>query len=47
MIDSKALAEFFGSATLLLAVVGSSFMAEQLTKDSAIALLINAMVTAA
>jgi glycerol uptake facilitator-like aquaporin len=47
MIDSKALAEFFGSATLLLAVVGSSFMAAQLTEDSAIALLINAMVTAA
>jgi glycerol uptake facilitator-like aquaporin len=47
MIDSKALAEFFGTATLLLAVVGSSFMAERLTQDSALALLINATVTAA
>ncbi|NDE50217.1 MAG: hypothetical protein EB014_03980, partial [Actinobacteria bacterium] len=46
MIDSKALAEFFGTATLLLAVVGSSFMAERLTQDSALALLINATVTA-
>lgn len=47
MIDSKALAEFFGTATLLLAVVGSSFMAERLTQDAALALLINATVTAA
>ena len=47
MIDSKALAEFFGTATLLLAVVGSSFMAERLTQDSALALFINATVTAA
>ena len=47
MIDSKALAEFFGTATLLLAVVGSSFMAERLTQDRALALLINATVTAA
>jgi glycerol uptake facilitator-like aquaporin len=47
MIDSKALAEFFGTATLLLAVVGSSFMAERLTQDGALALLINATVTAA
>ena len=46
MIDKKALAEFFGTATLLLAVVGSSFMAERLTQDSALALLINASVTA-
>jgi glycerol uptake facilitator-like aquaporin len=47
MIGSKALAEFFGTATLLLAVVGSSFMAERLTQDAALALLINATVTAA
>ena len=47
MIGSKALAEFFGTATLLLAVVGSSFMAERLTQDRALALLINATVTAA
>ena len=47
MIGSKALAELFGTATLLLAVVGSSFMAERLTQDAALALLINATVTAA
>jgi glycerol uptake facilitator-like aquaporin len=47
VIDSKALAEFFGTATLLLAVVGSSFMAERLTQDSALALFINATATAA
>lgn len=39
--------EFFGSATLLIAVVGSSFMAAQLTDDRALSLLINAAVTAA
>jgi len=40
-------AELVGTATLLIAVVGSSFMASQLTSDSAIALLVNAAVTAA
>jgi glycerol uptake facilitator-like aquaporin len=40
-------AELFGTATLLIAVVGSSFMASQLTSDRAIALLVNAAVTAA
>jgi arsenate reductase len=39
--------EFFGSAILLIAVVGSSFMAAQLTNDRALSLLINAAVTAA
>lgn len=39
--------EFFGSAVLLVAVVGSSFMAKQLTDDRALSLLINAAVTAA
>ena len=39
--------EFFGTATLLVGVVGSSFMAANLTEDKALALLINATVTAA
>ena len=39
--------EFFGTATLLVGVVGSSFMATNLTGDKALALLINAAVTAA
>jgi len=39
--------EFFGTATLLIGVVGSSFMATNLTADKALALLINAAVTAA
>ena len=39
--------EFFGTATLLAGVVGSSFMAANLTEDKALALLINAAVTAA
>ncbi len=41
------LAELIGSAVLLLAVVGSSYMAADLTDDQALALLINALVTAA
>lgn len=44
---NKYLAEFVGTATLLIAVVGSSFMAEDLTQDKALALTINALVTAA
>lgn len=44
---SKFLAEFSGGTALLLSVVGSSFMAAQLTTDAALALLINALVTAA
>ena len=47
MIKSKLLSEFLGTATLLIAVVGSSFMAADLTTDKALALLINAAVTAA
>jgi glycerol uptake facilitator-like aquaporin len=43
----KLVAELVGTAALLIAVVGSSFMANQLTTDRAIALLINAAVTAA
>lgn len=46
-MSGKFLAEFCGSAALLISVVGSSFMAAQLTDDAAIALLINALVTAA
>jgi glycerol uptake facilitator-like aquaporin len=43
----KLIAELAGTAALLIAVVGSSFMANRLTTDAAIALLINAAVTAA
>ncbi len=43
----KFFAELVGTAALLIAVVGSSFMANQLTTDGAIALLVNAAVTAA
>ncbi len=43
----KLVAELVGTAALLIAVVGSSFMANQLTTDRAIALLVNAAVTAA
>ncbi|NDE55091.1 MAG: hypothetical protein EB069_11110, partial [Actinobacteria bacterium] len=39
--------EFIGTAVLLIAVVGSSFMASYLKADSALGLLINAAVTAA
>ncbi|MEY3254170.1 MAG: hypothetical protein RJA01_176 [Actinomycetota bacterium] len=42
----KLLAELVGTATLLISVVGSSFMAAQLTSDRAVALLVNAAVTA-
>lgn len=47
MIINRLIAEFLGTATLLVAVVGSSFMADQLSQDEALALLINALVTAA
>jgi glycerol uptake facilitator-like aquaporin len=46
-VRSKLASEFFGTAVLLIAVVGSSFMAANLTSDKALALLINAAVTAA
>ena len=39
--------EFIGTAVLLIAVVGSSFMATYLKAESALGLLINAAVTAA
>ncbi|MBU3692173.1 MAG: aquaporin family protein [Candidatus Nanopelagicaceae bacterium] len=47
MKKEKLTAELVGTASLLIAVVGSSFMANRLTSDRAIALLINAAVTAA
>jgi len=47
VIINRFIAEFLGTATLLVAVVGSSFMADQLSQDEALALLINALVTAA
>jgi len=46
-VRSKLASEFFGTAVLLIAVVGSSFMGANLTSDKALALLINAAVTAA
>ena len=46
-MKSKLASEFFGTAVLLIAVVGSSFMGANLTSDNALALLINAAVTAA
>lgn len=42
----KYLFEFLGTALLLIAVVGSSFMAGNLTDDNGLALLINAATTA-
>ena len=47
MMRSKLVSEFLGTAVLLISVVGSSFMAANLTSDKALALLINAAVTAA
>ena len=47
MIINRFIAEFLGTATNKVAVVGSSFMADQLSQDEALALLINALVTAA
>lgn len=47
MTPQKFLAEFTGTAALLVSVVGSSFMAAKLTDDNAVALLANALVTAA
>lgn len=47
MTPQKFLAEFTGTAALLVSVVGSSFMAAKLTDDNAVALLVNALVTAA
>lgn len=44
---SSFLAEVFGTAAILIAVVGSSFMAQDLGADWALGLLINATATAA
>lgn len=41
------MSEFLGTSTLLMAVVGSSFMAARLTSDNALSLLVVAGVTAA
>ncbi|MFM8921421.1 MAG: aquaporin, partial [Candidatus Nanopelagicaceae bacterium] len=41
----KAIAEFLGTFLLLNAIVGSGFMATQLTNDVALQLLINALST--
>lgn len=42
----ELVSEFLGTSVLLIAVVGSSFMASSLTEDYALSLLINASVTA-
>lgn len=47
MMRVRLMSEFLGTAVLLISVVGSSFMAASLTSDKALALLINAAVTAA
>ena len=41
----RAVAEFFGAAWLLIAIVGSGIMAERLTNDPGLQLLQNALVT--
>ncbi len=41
----RAVAEFFGTAWLLIAIVGSGIMAERLTTDPGLQLLQNALVT--
>ena len=43
----KLISEFIGTATLALVVVGSGIMAENLTRDIGVQLLINAAATAA
>jgi glycerol uptake facilitator-like aquaporin len=45
--SSKLVHEFLGTAILLIAITGSSYMAAELTSDLALALLINAVVTGA
>ncbi len=44
-LDRRMAAEFFGTALLVAAVVGSGIMAETLTKDVALALLCNTVAT--
>ena len=41
----RALSEFLGTALLVMAVVGSGIMAQNLTKDVALQLLANAIAT--
>ena len=44
-MQRRALAEFLGTALLVMAVVGSGIMAQNLTKDVALQLLANAIAT--
>ena len=44
-MSRRALAEFLGTALLVMAVVGSGIMAQNLTKDVALQLLANAIAT--
>ena len=44
-LQIRTLAEFFGTAWLLMAIVGSGIMAERLTEDPGLQLLQNALVT--
>ena len=44
-MSRRALAEFLGTALLVMAVVGSGIMAQNLTKDVALQLLANAVAT--
>lgn len=46
MYLKKILAEYFGTAILALAIVGSGIMGSNLTKDGALSLFINALGTA-
>ena len=46
-LKRRAAAEFMGTGALVCAVVGSGIMAERLTADTALALLANALATAA
>ncbi len=47
MLARRSLAEFLGTALLLLAVVGSGIAAERLTPDVGLQLLVNALVSGA
>jgi hypothetical protein len=44
-MQRRALAEFLGTALLVMAVVGSGIMAQDLTKDVGLQLLANAIAT--
>jgi glycerol uptake facilitator-like aquaporin len=45
LMSRRALSEFLGTALLVMAVVGSGIMAQNLTKDVALQLLANAIAT--